>query len=567
MTPLVILFLLPFLYLLRKPLLALLVPPALPDIPYYKDSSPIVGDIPRLTRIIKSTRTFSTFFDGACKDLGVICQVRFGIFGRIVLVTDYQEISNLLLYRTAAIDRAEFTTKVFACIFPAALIGLPTNDVWRHHKRILGFAMTSKYLSLTTPKANEPIKDLIELWKLKAEKAGGRSWDAMKDMDAATMDAICGMAFGENWQCVASFQQQVSAEGCTEGPVGEAVFPHVLPMLGQATWTIFDSIPVLSNFPRIAHFFARQRPTYRRHAALVDRFLDDKIVKARLKAKAIGEEAADLADNTLDGLVGRELRGEDWMKDDEMKQEVFQYLVAGTETTSATLSWFVKYMTIHPEVQIKLRQHLLSVLPEIQDRQPTYEELNGISTPYLEAVVHETLRLSRTAAGYVREAVEDMEILGKRVPKGSILMFQTVTGLEDLSAPVSKTTFTSAKEQAESLDGVRNTGPQRKTGYWKEGTGKIFDPERWLDAQGRFDSLAGPSLPFSLGQRGCFGKNLALLELRLFMAQLNQQFFFGAVPENQNSMEAFETVARHPVQCFVRPLSWESGEAEAHKTA
>jgi len=46
-------------------------------------------------------------------------------------------------------------------------------------------------------------------------------------------------------------------------------------------------------------------------------------------------------------------------------------------------------------------------------------------------------------------------------------------------------------------------------GKWAAGTGKLFDPERWLK-DGVFDPNSGPSLPFSLGQRGCFGKSLAV---------------------------------------------------------
>jgi hypothetical protein len=60
-------------------------------------------------------------------------------------------------------------------------------------------------------------------------------------------------------------------------------------------------------------------------------------------------------------------------------------------------------MTNHPEVQHKLRNHLLERLPALQDRPPTYEDLNATTVPYLEAVVHEALRLSRTAGGYTRQ--------------------------------------------------------------------------------------------------------------------------------------------------------------------
>ena len=62
-------------------------------------------------------------------------------------------------------------------------------------------------------------------------------------------------------------------------------------------------------------------------------------------------------------------------------------------------------MTINPDIQRKLRTHILESIPEIQDRPPTFDDLTPAKLPYLEAVVQETLRLSRTAGGYSREGV------------------------------------------------------------------------------------------------------------------------------------------------------------------
>lgn len=62
-------------------------------------------------------------------------------------------------------------------------------------------------------------------------------------------------------------------------------------------------------------------------------------------------------------------------------------------------------MTNFPDIQRKLRAHVLERFPEIEDRSPTYEDLNAIKLPYLEAVVHETLRMSRTAGGYSRQGM------------------------------------------------------------------------------------------------------------------------------------------------------------------
>lgn len=84
-------------------------------------------------------------------------------------------------------DRAKQTTDIFRTIAPTGLISLPTNDMWKHHRRIIGPAMTSKYLSLTTPRANEAVRDIIDLWKRKVGLAGGLAWHAEFDLENATL--------------------------------------------------------------------------------------------------------------------------------------------------------------------------------------------------------------------------------------------------------------------------------------------------------------------------------------------------------------------------------------------
>lgn len=66
------------LYLSRHYVLALLTPRGLPGIPSYPDPKPIAGDLMRLIRTIKQTRSFRPFFDGVASDLGPIGQVRLG---------------------------------------------------------------------------------------------------------------------------------------------------------------------------------------------------------------------------------------------------------------------------------------------------------------------------------------------------------------------------------------------------------------------------------------------------------------------------------------------------------
>ncbi|OCF44809.1 hypothetical protein I317_01298 [Kwoniella heveanensis CBS 569] len=474
---------------------------------------------------------------------------------------------------------------LFRTILPQALLTMKTGERWRHHRKIIGPAMTTKYLRLAMPNINPTADLLIEFWECKGRLASGRAWEGEIDLESATMDAICGMAFGQSWGVLQSYIQQVRHKGAGSyvvGERGEAIFRLTVPDLARSTWYMFDVsvlqrllfaadlcvfilqvVPVQSPFPQLTHLFSRLTPSYNRHTRRIDDFLTQRVEYAKRKAQALAPELAlDVADNTLDLMMARQLDGLQGLSDFETKQELFQYLLAGSETSSTTLAWWCKFVTNHPQVQRKLRQHLQVRLTDLRDRQPTYEELSSSNVPYLEAVVHETLRLARTAGAYLRDTTEDMIILGHHVPKGTTLVFPTSTGYEDCSSFFSAGTLigeASRGEQktADPLSECRTDHHPRRVGHWDDGTGHIFDPERWMTPDGMFNAVAGPSLPFSLGQRRCFGKNLALMELRVFIAKLNLAFFFAPVPASQNGFERVDKVISHPKDCYIRPVQWE----------
>nr|XP_019046906.1 hypothetical protein I302_03510 [Kwoniella bestiolae CBS 10118]OCF25836.1 hypothetical protein I302_03510 [Kwoniella bestiolae CBS 10118] len=491
----------------------------------------------------------------------------------MVIITDYQEIESLLLRRHSSLDRSSQTTSLFKTILPRALLTLQTGDVWRKHRKGIGTAMTPRFLALTMSNITKSAQNLVELWNRKGELSGGRSWEAEVDLESAMMDAICGLAFGESWNVITSYTGQLESlnsdignDLSNIGSRGEIVFHLNAPDPARTTWYIFQAVPVESPFPALSHFFTRLTPSYRYHTKRMDDFLEQRLAEARHKASNLScEMASEAADNTFDLLIAKQL-GEGGLSDDEIKQELFQYLLAGTETSSTTLAWisrtsfhnkflqlisqkWCKFMTNNPAIQRKLRQHLLNRLPQDIIHNMTFDDLIAVNLPYLEAVVHETLRMARTAGGFLRDTKEDMCIMGHHIPKGTTLAFPTSIGHQDLSSPdyLLSTSLSHAEE--------------RRVGYWKSGTGHVFDPERWLTEDGQFNAIAGPSLPFSLGQRRCFGKNLALLELRIFIAHLSLSFFFARIPADQNSFDRFDKVISHPKDCFVRPVQWTSEEA------
>ena len=74
------------LFLLRRPLLRIITPRDLPGIPAYPDPSPMLGDIPRMRKMMKSSGGFGDLADACARELGAIAQLRVGFFSKYALI-------------------------------------------------------------------------------------------------------------------------------------------------------------------------------------------------------------------------------------------------------------------------------------------------------------------------------------------------------------------------------------------------------------------------------------------------------------------------------------------------
>lgn len=158
-------------------------------------------------------------------------------------------------------------------------------------------------------------------------------------------------------------------------------------------------------------------------------------------------------------------------------------------------------MAEHPDVQKRLHDSIKTAFSQSSDtRFGSASELAQADLPYLDAVVFEVLRFSRTTPGAAREATVDTQILGYPIPKGTTVY---------VSLQADSFQFDDSVKQPEKPKNVEVKAAKRT---WPAKGKQTFDPSRWLtkDENGKevFDPNAGPSLPFSAGPRGCFGKSL-----------------------------------------------------------
>ena len=97
---------------------------------------------------------------------------------------------------------------------------------------------------------------------------------------------------------------------------------------------------------------------------------------------------------------------------------LYDFLLAGTETSSTTLKWLVLYLTIHQEVQARCREEIVRVIGANSCR---LEDIPSL--PYTQATVAETHRLAAIAPlALAHQTRGRVEVEGFTFPPNSAFM-------------------------------------------------------------------------------------------------------------------------------------------------
>ena len=216
------------------------------------------------------------------------------------------------------------------------------------------------------------------------------------------------------------------------------------------------------------------------------------------------------------------------------------------------MMWILKILSDHPAVQSRLRNELRTTYSAAMadGRVPTAKEVATMPIQYLDACIEEFMRCSEAGPMTSRTSTTDAVVLGYVVPKGTrIIMMSSGAGV---LAPAHKIPDSIRSPTYQSAGGGR-------IGSWDESIPEemsAFNPNRWLktekDGSKVFDATLGPQMGFGAGPRGCFGRKLAYLEVRLAIVLLLWHFELQRVPEHLNSYEPIEVLTHGPVHCYVR---------------
>ena len=187
------------------------------------------------------------------------------------------------------------------------------------------------------------------------------------------------------------------------------------------------------------------------------------------------------------------------MNDIQLASEVMTLIVAGHETTAATLAWVWFLLSENPEAADKLAAELTSR----SISQPiAFADLSKFTWPRL--VIEETLRLYPPGWLMTRKALHDDSLGEYFVPAGTELYISPWL-------------------------------IQRNPAYWDEPT--RFDPHR-------FDTEASQSrhpmtmIPFSAGPRKCIGESFARLEMQVHLIMIASVLRLTCLHSQQIELDA-----------------------------
>lgn len=409
---------------------------------------PILGVMPEFNR---DTLGFIT----RCRDYGDVVRARFLYVSAYFIYhpddIEYVVSTNARNFLKSMSLRSNFFHRLVGN-------GLLTSEgeVWKRQRRLAQPAFHRQRISAYGEVMVDYAQRMIAMWQ------AGEVRDIHRDMMRLTLEIVVRTLFNAD----------VSQDA---DKVGRALAEIVKPFASQATikWILDNRLPTLAH--RRFHREAQK--------------IDDIVYRIIADRRASGLDRGDL----LSMLLRAQDEDGSQMTDKQLRDEVMTLFLAGHETTALTLSWTWYLMAQNPLVEQKFHAELDDVL---RGRVPTLEDLPRLK--YTDMIAREAMRLYPPAYGLGREAIEECEIGGFRVPrKTQVFMFQWVT--------------------------------QRDPRFFPEP--EAFHPERWTE---EFSSSLPKYayFPFGGGPRFCIGNTFAMMEIVLVLATIGQRFRLPLVPDH-----------------------------------
>jgi cytochrome P450 len=421
---------------------------------------PLFGHIPAFVRNPLG------FFTECAERYGDWTPLRFG--SRRAFLATHPDLIEAILVAKHRSFRKSAGLRRSSILFGKGLL-TAEGDFWRKQRRLIQPAFHRERIAASAQTMVDIADRHLQAWQ------SGSTFDLHADMMRLTMDVAVQTLFGTQVREVETVARALET--------GQELFSrwmHYLVMLP-------DWIPT----PR---------------AAGIDRAVRDlnRVVYGIIEERrASGDDRGDLLSMLLqleDADDGQK------MSERQLRDEILTLFLAGHETTALNLTWTFVLLAQNPRAAERLHDELDAALA---GRLPAVEDLPNLT--YTDQVIRESMRLCPPAWVVGREALEDVEIDGRRVPAGaSVIMPQYVVHRDPRFFP----------------------NPEQ------------FHPERWTPEFTRCLPKYA-YFPFGGGPRFCIGNTFAMMESVLLLAAIASRFRLSLVPGKSVTPQAAFTLRPH----------------------
>lgn len=310
------------------------------------------------------------------------------------------------------------------------------GEMWRRQRRMIQPMFHRRVIERFAEHIDACVDRRLELWSAHANR--DEPIDVTEEMSQLTLDIILGAIFGDDLAWLADKMGGNPFAIVTEHSARDLMFAY----------------------------------KFRSLTKLVQQLVDKRIANR--------EEHFDFLQMLLNA---RDRETGEPMAPRELLDEVMTLVVAGHETTAASLNWVWYLLSQHPDVLAKLHAELDAV-PE----KATLSYQDAEDLKYTQAVINEAMRLFPPGWILSRRTIEDDVLSGAPIPAGTDVMLSPY------------------------LIG-------RHPSHWE--SPEEFRPERFLaeDPRDRWVYI-----PFAAGPRHCVGENFAMYEMTAHVSRVARRW-------------------------------------------
>ncbi|XP_031641181.1 probable cytochrome P450 313a4 [Contarinia nasturtii] len=332
------------------------------------------------------------------------------------------------------------------------------GEVWKMHRKLMSPSLKDSTVFSHLSIFNYYIREFCNT-KLDDESKNGKPFDVMLPLNVCLLSMYLDATLGIEWH------QKTAYANFFSDAISAVIQRMFRPWL-QVEW-----------FRKITN--------YQKKLVYFQKFSDevmDGIIKRSLENGSNG--------NTfLDKLITVSQQNKNFTLQD-IKVEAHTLLIGASDTTGVSLSTLLLMLAMHEDVQEKVYQELLNIMPN-SDVDLTPALINKMI--YLDQCLRETQRLFPTVPLIGRAANETINLKGYDIPANIPIFI-----------------------------GIRQI--HRRDNYYGP-TAHLFDPDRFKPNENHPNKeQQGIYLPFSLGPRNCIGYSYAIYTMKLVAAHILRNY-------------------------------------------